>query len=72
MGCVQTIDFEKFPKQSSHLGKRAKVIFHYNTETVLFGQVVRDDIEAPFLTIIRLDDGRHVLPTECQYQPVLK
>jgi hypothetical protein len=32
--------------------------------------VVRDDVDgAALLTIIRLDDGRHVLSTECQYQP---
>jgi hypothetical protein len=30
--------------------------------------VVRDDISEPFVGIIRLDDGRHVLMTECQFQ----
>jgi hypothetical protein len=29
---------------------------------------VRDDISKPFVGIIRLDDGRHVLMTECQFQ----
>jgi hypothetical protein len=36
---------------------------------MLMGEVVRDDIEAPYIMIIRLDDGRHVLATECQWQP---
>lgn len=31
------------------------------------GTIVRDDVEAPYHTIISLDDGRYVLTTECQH-----
>lgn len=31
------------------------------------GTVIRDDVEDPHLTIIKLDDGRIILGTECQY-----
>lgn len=34
----------------------------------LDGVVVRSDNAQPGLTVIRLDDGRHVLATECGYQ----
>jgi hypothetical protein len=33
------------------------------------GTIVRDDNEPPWRTIIRLDDGRVVLASECQYSP---
>ena len=69
MGVCSTIDAEKFPRQGSHLGKRVAVVFHYDLSRRLKGTVVRDDSEEPGLLIIRLDDGRHVLATECQYSP---
>jgi hypothetical protein len=67
MGVVNAIDYESFPKQSDYLGKRTEVCFKYDTSHNVGGVFVRDDCEHPFLTIIRLDDGRHVLTTECQY-----
>ena len=70
MGCVANITAEIFPKQGSHLGKRVRACFHYDTTKYVDGEVVRDDMEQPFLTVIRLDDGRHVLATECQYQTI--
>lgn len=63
------ITLTAFPKQGDHLGKRTDVCFHYGAGGETTGVVVRDDMEDPWLTIIRLDDGRHVLATECQYSP---
>lgn len=68
MGCVDSITAETFPKQGYHLGKKVRVCFHHDTTKEIDGEVVRDDMEQPYLTVIRLDDGRHVLATECQYQ----
>lgn len=42
--------------------------FGYDTSNTLLGLVVRDDEEASGRMIIKLDDGRHLLSTECQYQ----
>lgn len=67
MGYVQSIDANTFPKQGSWLGKRANVCFHYDTSVLIGGIFVRDDAEEPHVSIIRLDDGRHVLTTECQH-----
>lgn len=67
MGCHENISYEKFPKQSGAVGMEAEVCFYYNTAQTLRGVIVRDDREAPAITIIRLEDGRHVLGTECQY-----
>lgn len=67
MGCVKSIGFDKFPEQGAWVGKRVKVCFHYDTQNAIGGEIVRDDVEFPAVTIIRLDDGRYVLATECQY-----
>lgn len=71
MGCVSTITFGTFPKQSSWLYKRTKVVFHYDTSNAIMGTIVRHDQEKPFCGIIRLDDGRYVLISECQHAPEL-
>lgn len=69
MGCEANVDYDKFPKQGYSQNTRVKVCFNYKHEYV-FGNIVRDDMEAPFKTIIRLDDGRYILGTECQYAPL--
>jgi len=67
MGTQQNITRDRFPAQGKWVGKRVSVCFHYNTHDQVEGTIVRDDSEDPHCTIIRLDDGRHVLATECQY-----
>lgn len=67
MGIEQTIDYESFPKQGDHLGRRVLVIFKYDRSHEFFGTVIRDDLEAPWRTIIQLDNGPTILGTECQY-----
>ena len=67
MGVVTNISLLEFPRQGRHLGKRVRVCFNYEPEFTILGTVVRDDAEDPGLTIIKLDDNRHVLSTECQY-----
>lgn len=57
----------RFPEQSDWLGKRVKVCFHYITEDMFPGTIVRCDTEEPGRMIIALDDGRYVMSTECQY-----
>lgn len=68
MGCVPTVTATSMPRPGRFAGQRVGVLFHYGQEE-FSGVVVRDDAEAPFVTIIRLDDGRHILATECQYRP---
>lgn len=73
MGCVNTIGYDKFPKQRNmdnlhSIGARVKVYFHYDASKFIMGTVVRDDTEKPNRMIIRLDDGRYVLDVECQYE----
>ena len=58
----------EFPKQGAFLGKKVCVCFNYDPEIQFPGVVVRDDAEEPGRMIIRLDDGRYVLSTECQYK----
>ena len=70
MGVENNIDYYNFPKQGHYLHKNVAVCFKYDTEKILYGYVVRDDIEKPFITIIRLLDGRHVLATECMYREI--
>lgn len=68
MGVVSNIKHDKFPEQGNYLGRKVKVCFHYDTNNTIPGVIVRDDKEEPHRTIIKLDDGRHVLAIECQYQ----
>lgn len=67
MGTHKNIKIIQFPKQGENLNKRVKVVFNYDKSIVALGVIVRDDIEDPFVTIIRLGDGRYILDTECQY-----
>lgn len=67
MGCVSTITWLEFPKQSEYVNRRVEVCFHYDTTKTMMGTILRDDREEPFETIIVLDDGRILRGTECQY-----
>lgn len=69
MGCHSAITAESFPKQSDHLNARAQVVFHYDLNRRFGATIVRDDVESPFMCILKLDDGRYVLSGECQYSP---
>lgn len=68
MGVVDGIGHDEWPRQGTHLGMRVEVMFNYRLPK-LGGVVVRDDRDPPHIGLIRLDDGRHVLMTECQYTP---
>lgn len=68
MGVADNISHDRFPKQGKFLGRMVEVCFNYDTAHQIGGQCVRDDVEPPGLMILRLDDGRVVLSTECQYR----
>jgi hypothetical protein len=67
MGNHRDIRYDRWPKQGDWLHKRVKVVFHYDLTHQMQGTIVRDDREHPHRMIIRLDDGRYVLPEECQW-----
>lgn len=67
MGIVNTITHDKFPEQGNLVGQSVRVCFHYDTTNILKGQCVRNDMEEPYQTLFRLDNGRYVLADECQY-----
>lgn len=73
MGCIENITFDKFPRQKKdglfHTGQKVRVVYHYDTTKFHFGTIVRNDMEAPFETIIKLDNGRYLRAVECQMQP---
>jgi hypothetical protein len=70
MGSHPYITTADFPTQGPHLGERVLVCFHYDTSQSTKGTMVRNDYAAPWVDIIQLDDGRFVLATECQWQPL--
>lgn len=70
MGVVENVGSDQMPRQGDYLNHPCIVVFKYDNSREFFGTIVRDDMEAPFRTIIRLDDGRTVLATECQYSPL--
>lgn len=69
MGHHPNVGMDVFPKQGSYLGRRVQVCFNRDDTDIIGGEVVRDDVEQPNRTIIKLDNGRYVLGTECQYTP---
>ena len=71
MGCIKSITAFKFPKQTEYVNRRVKVYFHYKTDCYFMGTILRDDIEEPCETIIKLDDGRILRAAECQYSIML-
>lgn len=68
MGVVKTIDYDKWPKQSDWVGRRVRVCYNYDTTKTHEGEIVRDDLEDPGTQIMKLDNGRYILSTECQWQ----
>jgi len=69
MGVQKNVSHDEFPEQGMNFGKRCEVVFNYDLRNILMGTIVRDDREDPYITIIRLNDGRYVMSTECQYSP---
>ena len=75
MGCVNNITFDKYPKQKDKhykfpqyaVGARVEVCYHFDASKTHLGTVVRDDLEEPFETIIKLDNGRYLRAVECQF-----
>ena len=75
MGCIDTITYDKFPKQRDEnykypefkVGSRVEVCYHFDASKCHYGTIVRDDLEEPFETIIKLDNGRYLRAVECQY-----
>lgn len=70
MGESKNIDHERFPKQGSHLGKRVRLCFNYDTSKTIDGVCVRDDMEEPGRTIFKGDNNRYYEAAECQYHPL--
>jgi len=59
--CIRSpIDLNKFPKQGRLTGERVYAHFHGIGNDEMPGTLVRDDMEKPFESIIKLDDGRFV------------
>lgn len=69
MGSHPYISANDYPTQGDWVGRRVLVCFHYDTSNTIGGVVVREDVVSPGRMIIRLDDDRYVLSTECQYTP---
>jgi hypothetical protein len=69
MGIHPNISADRFPKQGTYLLRRVRVVFNYDTSREFPGMIIRDDAEEPGRCIIKLDDGRVLLTTECQWHP---
>ena len=69
MGVVLNIGATKFPEQDPEKQqKRVAVRFRDNSGVDVLGTIVRSDAEEPYQTIIKLDDGRYILDSECMYR----
>lgn len=68
MGVITDIDYNTYPKQSGYVGRTVDVIFNYDRSKMIERVVVREDVGKPYTMIIKLNDGRYVLSSECQYR----
>lgn len=66
MGVHENISYDRFPRQSDHIGKGVYVAFHYDLTRTLDGVIVRDDTEEPGRMIIKCGPF-YYLSTECQF-----
>ena len=64
------VDFYNYPKQGEFCGMRVRVCFGFESEKLIEGFCLRNDAEQPFMTLIRLSDGRIVTGDECHYERV--
>jgi hypothetical protein len=59
----------KYPSQNSDLHhKTVVVMLEYDSREPLRGEVLRADDAAPHEVVIKLDDGRIVLGSECTFK----
>lgn len=58
------------PPQGTFRNRMASVIYNHDSTRRSVGKIVRDDMEEPFSTVIKLDVGHFVLGRECQYSPM--
>lgn len=70
MGKHKQVGANKFPLQSMDNGKRVLVRFWDDKVNEYKGTLVRSDRGEPWITIIKLDDGRYVMDTECAYSVI--
>ena len=65
----ENVTSSRFPEQcEGRLNRKVFAMFHDNLMARVEGRLVRCDTEMPFVTIIRLNDGRHILDTECIFE----
>lgn len=68
---MSSVGVDTFPDQDPDwINQRVRVCFDFDASKTVTGTVVRCDSEAPGRMIIKLDNGRYVLSTECNYQLV--
>lgn len=55
-------------KQGNFINRKCNIFFNYNIKNFISGKIIRDDIEEPFKTLIKLNDGTIIDSKECLYQ----
>lgn len=66
-GYLKAGEIELPERQGPFLNKRVEIVYHYDVSNAEHGTIVRDDIDEPYLTIIKTDTGKFIFSTECQY-----
>ena len=67
MRSVAGISFTEYPKQSDNVNRRVIVCYNFDPSKSHEGTIIRDDMTEPGKMIIKLDNGRVLLSTECMY-----
>ena len=65
----ENVTSSRFPKQcEARLNRKVFALFHDDLMLRVPGTLVRCDEEMPYVTILKLDDGRFILDTECIFE----
>lgn len=67
MADLSLMNSPHLPKQSAYIGRAASIAPTLGRAAAV---MIRDDLEAPFLALFRLEDGFIVTSEECEYELV--
>lgn len=68
MARVPNVSFEEYPVQARVTGMRVVVYYDNDKTNFHYGTIVRADRQAPYETIIALDNGHYVRSAECRFE----
>lgn len=68
MARVPNVSFDEYPAQANIVSRRVVVYYDKDKTKFHYGTIVRADRQAPYETLIALDNGHYVRSAECRFE----